>query len=159
MDISNEKDTIPEDLVNWIIIIFIVSIGLTAGIIGGNHPYIISMSISIAIAGILYKLDIFINLIKSELMRFVILILITTYPALNFIFAQKESIAIKELSRYQLVTDAISSDIILTKTINNSAYLSSTADYIFFYKSSKVYIVKADKIISFTVTEVKRKLQ
>lgn len=115
---------------------------------------ILPFATGIFIGSILFQFHILKERIKDENLRLLVLILVSLFPSLNFGIAKKQSLQIQLMFRYKQVTQVISSDSILTKSLLNTAYLGSTTTNYFFYNPNKVIVVNADKINAFTIKEV-----
>jgi hypothetical protein len=115
---------------------------------------ILPFATGIFIGCILFQFDIFKDQIKDTSLRLIILISVCLFPALNFGIAKRQSLQTQFMFRYKQVTEVISSDTALSKSLINTAYLGSTNAHYFFYLPDRVIVVKSDNIKSFSIREV-----
>jgi len=115
---------------------------------------ILPFATGVFIGCILFQFDLFFEHIKDESLRLIILVVIALFPALNFCIAKKQSLQTQFMFRYKQVTEVITSDTALSRSIINTAYLGSTNTNYFFYASDKIIIVKSDNIKSFVLKDI-----
>ncbi|HPG12774.1 MAG TPA: hypothetical protein PLU37_14670 [Chitinophagaceae bacterium] len=115
---------------------------------------ILPISLAFFIGTILFAIDFLKSHIYNEISRYFILVGFAMFPCLNFGISKLEALDIKNMTKYDKVINVNSSDSSLIKNLENTAFLGTTSEYLFFYDSLNVIIVKSENIKSFSINHV-----
>lgn len=111
-----------------------------------NTIMLFPISTSVLVGCLIYKYGFLKKQINDYSLRFIILLGITLYPALNFAFAKQESAQAKIMFRYKKVDEVMAVDTTLNSWLPKLAYLGSSSEFHFFGRYETVYVVRQSEI-------------